>query len=473
MLPPVNFRLRMMLLFCFVIGVLMAITCAAVYSIFVKTIRAELDHDLVNAARPIIGDLSGDHQEGNFPELNSQEQMVVFTQAGHALTRSKNADPLLIAAFGDFPHPRSAYFRSLRGSEGPLRAAVIPFESNQRPLWFIIARPTTEIEYSQWRFRDTLFGIWVLSLLLTAVIADWYVGSSLRPIIELTRRAESLTENIADRFAAHPAAALPVVNPNDEVGQLAKTFNLLFNRVDSVVRQMRQFVSDASHELRTPLSVLRGETQYLIEQERTAEEYQATLRIISDELLVLTRIVEGLFTLSMADAGQLRLTTEALTLDEVLEEACGIAAPLARRSGIKIEKLAWEEVPFVGDQALLRQLFLILLENAIKYSPPATTIEVGIDVNEGKPLVIIRDHGFGIAPEHLPHIFERFYRASPDPNKESRSGGLGLAIANAIIRAHRGSIECSSKPGKGTAFTIRFSPTTMSPTSERVYDLAQ
>src|SRR5581483_5501662 len=159
------------------------------------------------------------------------------------------------AAFGAFPQTRSAYFRSLRGSEGPLRAAVNPFESNRRPLWFIIARPTAEIEYSQWRFRDTLFGIWVLSLLLTAVIADWYVGSSLRPIIELTRRAESLTENIADRFAAHPASALPVVNPNDEVGQLAKTFNLLFNRVDSVVRQMRQFVSDASHELRTPLSV--------------------------------------------------------------------------------------------------------------------------------------------------------------------------------------------------------------------------
>jgi len=216
MLPQVNFRLRMMLLFCFVIGLLMAITCAAVYSIFVKTARAELDHDLVNAARPIIAYLSRDHRPGDFPEIDRQEQMLlVFDHAGHVLAHSRNADPLLISGFGAFPQARSAYFRSLASADGPLRAAILPFESNQRPLWFVIARSTAEMDYSQWRFRDTLFGIWVLSLLLTAVIADWYVGSSLRPIIELTRRAESLTENIGDRFAAHPSASLPVVNPND------------------------------------------------------------------------------------------------------------------------------------------------------------------------------------------------------------------------------------------------------------------
>lgn len=452
----------------------MAITCAAVYSIFVKTVRAELDQGLVNAARPIIADVTGNGGVEDLPEVKRQEELVlVFDESGRLVTSSRSIDSLLVPKLGSPPRSRSVSFRSLTGPDGPLRAAIIPFDSNQRHLWLVIARSTSETEYSEWRFRDTLFGIWVLSLLLTAVIAAWYVGSVLRPIIELTRGAETLTEEIAERLAAHRSASLPVINPNDEVGQLAKTFNVLFSRVDRVVQQMRQFVSDASHELRTPLSVLRGETQYLIEQERTPEEYQSTLRIISDELTVLTRIVEGLFTLSMADAGQLRLSTEALSLDEVLDEACGIAAPLARRNGIQIEKLAWEEVPFAGDQALLRQLFLILLENAVKYSPPMTTIEVGIEVDAGKPLVIIRDHGMGIAPEHLPHIFERFYRASPDPNKESRSGGLGLAIAKAIIYAHAGTIECASRVGEGTTFTVRFSSATTNLISDRLLQTIQ
>jgi signal transduction histidine kinase len=323
-------------------------------------------------------------------------------------------------------------------------------------LWFVIAQPTSEIEYTEWRFRDTLFGIWVLSLLLTAVIAAWYVGSTLRPITNLTQRAAALTEAISDPEKSGDLGSLEVGNPNDEIGQLANTFNVLFNRVDAVVRQLRQFVSDASHELRTPLSVLRGETRYLIEQERSPHEYRSTLRIIEDELATLTRIVEGLFTLSMADAGQLRLSVEPLYLDEVLEEACGIAAPVARRKDIQIDRLAWNEVPFSGDQVLLRQLFLILLENAIKYSPRGTIVRVGIEIIDNRPVVTVQDQGIGVGPEHLPHIFERFYRAAPDPNEESRSGGLGLAIAHAIIHAHHGTIECASTVGEGSTFTLKF-----------------
>jgi signal transduction histidine kinase len=471
MLAPLNFRLRMMLLFCFVIGALMAATSATVNSIFVKAIRAELDRRLMDAAPPLVADLSVDPQKAGSAEDNpSSQRWLVFEESGQLLNRSRNTDSTLTSV-GAMPDTRSLQFRDLSSARGRLRAALVPFESNHHPLWLVVVQSTAEIEYSEWRFRDTLFGIWVLSLLLTAAIAAWYVGRALRPITDLTRHASALTEKISDSGQTGPMGPLPITNPDDEVGQLANSFNMLFNRVDAVVRQLRQFVSDASHELRTPLSVLRGETHYLIEHERSPREYQTALRVIDSELAVLTRIVDGLFTLSMADAGQLRLSAEPLYLDEVLEEACGIAAPGARRKNIRIERLAWNEIPFVGDQALLRQLFLIVLENAIKYSSPSTVIRVRIELIEGRPCVTVSDQGIGIAPEHLSHIFERFYRAASDPNEDSKSGGLGLAIAQAIVRSHHGTIECRSIEGEGSTFILWFPSETAVPSAARVAKL--
>src|SRR5262249_49226375 len=137
--------------------------------------------------------------------------------------------------------------------------------------------------------------------------------------------------------------------------------NQLLARIDAVVTQLRRFVSDASHELRTPLAVLQGETELLLVQPRTTGEYQSAVRVMDSELKKLSRIVEGLFTLSMADAGQLRISPELLYLEEVVEESCGLAAPLAYQKQIQIEPDLDRDVLFPGDPAFLRQLFLIFL----------------------------------------------------------------------------------------------------------------
>jgi signal transduction histidine kinase len=183
------------------------------------------------------------------------------------------------------------------------------------------------------------------------------------------------------------------------------------------------------------------------------------LASIGAELTGMVRIVEGLFTLSMADAGQLRLHRECLQLDEIFEEACGIAAPIARKKEIRIEQGDCAAVKLWGDGTLVREAFLILLENAIKYSPPRTVISAGICVGDRDTEVYVRDHGIGIEPQEVPLIFKRFYRAAPQPSDDSRSGGLGLSIAEAIMRVHEGRIICSSVLGEGSVFTLQFPST--------------
>jgi len=224
--------------------------------------------------------------------------------------------------------------------------------------------------------------------------------------------------------------------------------------VDSAVGQLRQFVTDASHELRTPLAVLHGETQLLLSKPRTADEYRKTLQVFDDEFKKLTRIVEGLFTLSMADAGQLHLMCEPLYVNEVLEEACELVSSRARTKNIVIMRELNHDIPYSGDEAFLHQLFLIFLDNAIKYSTDGTRVQVSAAQDEGTIRVRFQDQGIGIAPEHLAFIFERFYRAAPSSAGEVHSGGLGLAIAQAIARAQGGSIECESTLGVGSIFTV-------------------
>jgi signal transduction histidine kinase len=322
--------------------------------------------------------------------------------------------------------------------------------------WFVMAEATSTIDEIEARFRRRFLFLWFGSMVFLAILARWYVNRSLRPILLLTLHAEELTGRMSASRAYSATSKLPVQNPFDEVGRLATNFNVLFDRVDSVVQQMRRFVSDAAHELRTPLAILRGETQLLLAHSRALEENQRTLLTIDSELATMGTIIEGLFTLSMADAGQLAIDRRLVHLEEVLEEACGIMASLARKKHISITLDHLQDCLFYGDQPLLRQLFLILIDNAVKYSPEYSNITVGLRVTEDECVATVRDEGSGIGEEHLPHIFKRFYRAAPQTSEEARSGGLGLAIASAIAVAHNGFITCESTLGQGSCFTITF-----------------
>jgi signal transduction histidine kinase len=433
-----SLRFRMMVLFCTVVGVLLAASYLAFWSLLAHEVFADF------AAEPNSQDINRMDIAGQFFE--------VLDPSGHVLQRSRNLEaPIDMKGISTSISQATFGFAMLATGE-PVRIALIPFQQGTKFLVLAVAIPTFGTNRVLDSFGRIALLLFLVSLFVTALISALYVGRSLAPISALTEHAALMAKRVTNREGFW--SPLPVSSPHDELGRLAVTFNHLLRSVDSAVRQLRQFVTDASHELRTPLSVLHGETELMLSKPRSADEYRETLCVFDDEFKKLTRIVEGLFTLSMADAGQLHLVCEPLYINEVLEEACALVNSLARAKNIRIVRDLDQEIPYFGDEAFLHQLFLIFLDNAIKYSPSGTSVRVALENRDGEVRASFADQGMGISSEHVPFIFERFYRAAPASSGEAQSGGLGLAIAQAIVRAQSGSIECESTPGVGSTFTV-------------------
>jgi signal transduction histidine kinase len=458
MRTALSLRVRMMLLFCAAVGVLLAGSYTAFYLALRSVVHSQFNQRLMEAEAPVAADLQTDADNEDISALDIPgEYFEVLDSSGNPVALSKNLAGHAIR-LPEVTHPEG----TVRDPRlGHLRTGVATIHRANGNQTLVLAMPTGDIDQILTRFRALLFILFPFSLLIMAAVSAWYVGRSLKPIAALTQETSLMAERV--KVAAPgvmPAREtlkplpLAVANRDDELGRLAEAFNKLFVCMEGALTQLRQFVSDASHELRTPLSVLQGETELLLKEPRAPAEYQRALEVIDAELKKLSRIVEALFTLAMADAGQLRLLHEPLYLNEVLEEACTLATPRARNKGIAIERQLAKDLPYTGDETFLRQLFLIFLDNAVKYSGPQSRIRVGLAPVNGKVQVEFEDHGAGISPEHLPHIFERFYRVTQRDAPEAQSGGLGLAIAQAIVGAQGGTIECTSRPGTGSKFTI-------------------
>lgn len=449
----------MTLLFCVVVGLVLGGIYLAVYTVFDAGLHKTRNERMVNRSLPLMALLQSPQGAVAAENFDLYRQFFrVYDQQERILFKSRSDIQIKLPPI----RPKSKVqptFDIVQSTAGSFRRAVIPFRIQGQSCWFVLLEANSEVDAIEAAFRMQFLIIWISSIVLLAFLARWYVSRSLLPILLLTQQAEELTGKLSPGRPYEATPRLKVSNPHDEVGRLATNFNVLFDRLDTVVLQLRRFVSDAAHELRTPLAVLRGEAQLLLSQPHTSNEYKNGLLTLDAELATMNRIIEGLFTLSMADAGQLALEQAPVHLEEVIEEACGLVALQARDKQIQIHVPVMVEQIVTGDQTMLRQLFLILLHNAVKYSPSRTSIFVELKRLPTQVIVTIRDEGRGIAAEHLPHIFRRFYRAAEQTGEGTRSGGLGLAIASAIVSAHGGSILCESTLGCGSTFTVTLNMT--------------
>jgi signal transduction histidine kinase len=219
--------------------------------------------------------------------------------------------------------------------------------------------------------------------------------------------------------------------------------------VSEAFRRQEAFVGDASHELRTPLAVIRANAEFLAND----QPGNAEVRDIVHETDRLSALVDGLLALARGDRTELGTSHATVDLLAIVGAACNSLRPLAADRGVELH-LTGEPVAVAGDADQLRQLIVILLDNALRYTPPGGRVDVGVEAAGGRALLTVRDTGIGIEPEALPKVFDRFYRADDARNRDSGGVGLGLSIARELVAAHGGSIGAQSEPGRGSTFTV-------------------
>ncbi len=335
----------------------------------------------------------------------------------------------------------------------PVRMVTLPVQQGSSIPYLV--QVGASVEGVEGALQRALFLLLVLtpSIFLIALLGGWVlVGSSLRPVDEMTRAALRIESKHLDMRIAPPRS-------DNEIGRLAAALNEMIARLDRSFQQIERFTADASHELKTPLTAIRGEAEVALMSAQTPAT-QATLQSIIAETERLSSIVNNLLLLSRADADQVRLNQDPVALHEIVLTTFETLERLARRKNIALDFADMEEVTIPGDALWLQQLFTNLIHNAIHYTPEGGRVTLALTITKsGQPEApfaqfSVEDTGPGIPAEHLPFLFDRFYRVDSGRSRDQGGSGLGLNIARWVAESHGGKITISSVVGKGTVFTV-------------------
>jgi signal transduction histidine kinase len=303
----------------------------------------------------------------------------------------------------------------------------------------------------------------MLTLAIAVTGGFWLADRAMRPVRTITQAAQQISET-----DLHKRLNL---KGRDELSELGNTFDSMLGRLQAAFERQRQFTADASHELRTPLTIIDLESHRGLSTRRSADEYERILGTIQTENKFMIRLVNNLLSLARMDAGQVKLKFEPLDLSDLATEVIERIQPLAVAQRVELLVGSLPETVVQADRATLVQMLSNLVENAVKYSAMADTPRVNISVGsqgengQSTAWVRVSDNGIGISPEHLEHIFDRFYQVEQSRSRlnstdgdgveqASAGTGLGLAIAQWIARAHQGEIKVESEFGKGTTFEV-------------------
>ena len=458
MLSRAPIRLRLTLWYVLLLALVLAAFSSGVYLWMRHTLYSNFDDSIRNQASAL---LDGVQYAGDRPTLprppssNVDDQddryVRVFDASGE-----ESFDG--IHAPGHIPVDAGAVATALLGDITTRTVESAAYDDPMRVISVPIIRDgavvgVLEVGQSQDDVSDTLGSLLLIMGIaypVTLIVAGFggvfLAGFALSPIGRITRTARQISaEDLSRR--------LDLELPDDEVGRLAKTFDDMIARLDDAFGRQRRFTADASHELRTPLTIIKGQIEVSLQQEREPEAYRRVLEAVNEEVDRVIRLAGSLLTLTRADAGQIPLVLEAVDISELLGGVVEQVEPTAADRGVEIRLDPGPPIKIMADEDLVLQLMLNLLDNAIKYTPRNGCVRVGWELNGGHLELKVKDTGIGIPGEHLPYLFDRFYRVNTARGRSDGGVGLGLAISRWIAEAHGGSIRVESEPGTGSTFT--------------------
>lgn len=426
------------IILCFALG-----TFLYVQESLMRQIDNHLDRDLATVQRVVEGGPAG------LDALAKYGNVVLFRVTADGKVLSATERWQRIAVEGMTAADGKTGWRTVKAADGEwyrVRSALL-YQAG-RPLYIDVAHEEQAVRQSL-RSLKMILTLGIPATLLLAVAGGYFLaGRALSPIGVMAAKAREIT---AERLSQR----LPVENPNDEFGQLAMVFNETFLRLEDSFERLRRFTADASHELRTPLTAIRSVGEVGMREGGDAAPCREVIGSMLEEADRLTRLVDGLLTLSRADSGAVHFNRERFDLSALAAEVGDCLHVLAEEKEQSLVVSAPARVFVEADPTILRQALINLLDNAIKYTPEAGKIEVAVGRTAGgEPFVSVRDNGPGIPTEHREMVYERFYRVGRGRSREVGGAGLGLSIALWAVEANQGQLELESEPGGGCVFRV-------------------
>jgi heavy metal sensor kinase len=382
--------------------------------------------------------------------------MEVLDPQGNVLFRNRKLDG---QAIGGAPLPQESsinhFGRRLRLADGTHALALSHFHPvDGRRLLIRIAYSTEPLRLDVFEMLAILLLALPLALVSAGVAGYRLAGKALNPLSAMATLTEQIT-------ATRLNSRVPVENPHDEFGHMARVLNGLLERLEESFRKLHRFTSDVSHELRTPLASIRSVGEVGLQQRHSPEEYRDIIGSMLEEVGRLSSMIETLLTISQADSGTIQLNRTVFPIIDLVEESVAVVGVLAEEKKQNIVVSGGPGLMVTADRAFLRMAVINLLDNAVKYSPAGSSIQVQLkllngDLQSPRQLNLsIQDEGPGIPAAEADRVFDRFYRLDESRTRETGGAGLGLSIAQWSIEAHGGRILLDSAPGSGSTFNIR------------------
>jgi len=452
-----SIKFRFTIWYLLVLAVLLIALSAGVYFYLSQSLYRNLDDSLELRSTQLrsIPEILESIRQGEFEEelgeivilyFYTGNQLVEVSPRGISIPLSREFISQAIAGTSLFTTIQTAEGERLRLLTVPINISILGPPPGIQPAALVIARSTKQIDQALAGLVRTLIIAVPLALILAAGGGLFLARRALKPVDKIAQTAREIGESdLSQRIN---------VNTKDELGRLAATLNEMIGRLEKAFQRQKQFTSDASHELRAPLAVIEAESSLALQKERPSSDYQRSLEIISQESSQMSSLIDQLLTLARADAGKEQWNFTELNLGKLITNLSTDVEILCQEKGLSFQLGQPQDLVVKGDEARLRELFMNLLDNAIRYTPTHGTISVSLRCEGQMAVVAITDTGVGIPAEDIPFIFERFYRVDKSRSRAEGGSGLGLAICKHIVEAHGGKIEAESQVGVGSTFSV-------------------